>query len=140
MVPTEEMMTKLTEILGEKDAQAFLKFTQDIEAGTIENSTILEFEGDFSDKIKRTAVHTYFKSSLKKYESDTLSMGESRRIRCFLKAGLSNNKRQKNKITNWSDRNSLHQVQMPEYLSVAVLKTNFESAQAVHYISKRLKK
>jgi tRNA pseudouridine13 synthase len=29
---------------------------------------------------------------------------------------------------------------MPEYLSVAVMKQNFETAQAVHYISKRLKK
>ena len=67
------MMVKLKEILGEEDSASFLKFTKDLQDGTIENSTILEFAGDFSDKTKRSAVHAFFKSSLKKYESDTLS-------------------------------------------------------------------
>jgi hypothetical protein len=127
-IPNEQMMEKLKEIMGEKDAECFLQFAKDIEDVKIENSTILEFAGDFSDKIKRTAVHQYFKASLKKYESDTLSVGDSRKIRCFLKAGFSNNKRMKNNITNWSDKNALSGVQMPEYLSFALFKTNFESA------------
>jgi hypothetical protein len=98
------MMTKLKEIMGEEDSASFLKFTEELEAGTIENSTILEFAGDFSDKAKRSAVHAFFKSSLKKYESDTLSQGDSRKIRCFLKSGISKNKRQKVGITNWTDK------------------------------------
>ena len=119
-------MVKLKEILGDEDSASFLKFTKDLEAGTVENSTILEFVGDFSDKVKRTAVHQFFKSSLKKYESDTLSQGESRKIRCFLKSGISKNKRQKVGVTNWTDK-KVQGLEMPEYISMAVLKTNFES-------------
>jgi hypothetical protein len=52
-----------------------------------------EFEGDFSDKEKRSSVHAFFKKCLKKYESDTLSQGESRKIRVFLKSGFSGKKR-----------------------------------------------
>jgi hypothetical protein len=104
LIPTEKMMEELKAIIGEKDAASFLKFTQDLEAGTLEPSTILEFEGDFSDKEKRTACHAYFKSSLKKYESDTLSFGELRKIRCFLKSGMSNKKRQKIGVTNWTNK------------------------------------
>ena len=73
LIPSDEIMIKLKEIMGEQDSASFLKFTKEIEDGKIENSTILEFAGDFSDKAKRSAVHAFFKSSLKKYESDTLS-------------------------------------------------------------------
>lgn len=50
-------MQKVKSVLGEKDAASFLKFVNDVEDGTTERGTILEFEGDFSDKAKRTAVH-----------------------------------------------------------------------------------
>jgi hypothetical protein len=86
-------MGKLREVLGNKDADSFMKFCNDVEDGVIEKSTIMEFEGDFSEKNKRTAVHTLFKASLKKYETDTLSLGELRKIRVFLKSGLGKNKR-----------------------------------------------
>ena len=93
MVPNEETIEKLKAILGDKDTQAFVQFAKDIEAGTIESFTILTFDGDFSDKLKRTAVHQFFKASMKKYETDTLSLGEMRKIRVFYKSGISKNKR-----------------------------------------------
>jgi hypothetical protein len=86
-------MIKLRDVIGDKDADSFLKFVNDVQDGIIEKGTILEFEGDFSEKVKRTSVHQLFKASLKKYETDTLSLGESRKIRVFLKAGLGKNKR-----------------------------------------------
>ena len=139
MVPSEEIGEKLKALLGDADAAAFVEFTKDIEAGTIENSTILCFDGDFSEKQKRTEVHQFFKQWMKKYETDTLSLGETRRIRVFLQSALGKNKRAKNSISTWGHR-GMGDVQVPEYLSMAMQKTNFESMQAIHYISKRVKK
>jgi len=93
MVPNEEAVEKLKGIVGDEAAEAFVRFAEDIEAGKIENSTILTLDGDFSDKQKRTDVHHFFKQSMKKYESDTLSLGEMRKIRVFFKEGVSKNKR-----------------------------------------------
>ena len=78
---------------------------------------------------------------MKKYESDTLQVEEKRLIRAFLSDGMSKNKRQKQGISShsWGDR-ALKSVALPEVLSIALQKTNFESMQAVHYISKRVKK
>ncbi len=53
------------------------------------------FKGNYNDKEKRTKVHQFFKKFLKKYESDTLSEGQERKIRVFLKEGMGKNKRQK---------------------------------------------
>ena len=44
-------------VIGDEDAESFLKLAQDIQAGTTEPSTILQFKGDFSDKNKRTDCH-----------------------------------------------------------------------------------
>jgi hypothetical protein len=56
-IPNDETIQKLKDVLGEKDCESFLKFVNDLEDGVIEKGTIVEFEGDFSDKGKRTAVH-----------------------------------------------------------------------------------
>ena len=72
LIPNEEIMTALKEVVGEEDAKAFLEFAEDIQNEKIENSTILVFKSAFTEKAKRTAVHQLFKRMLKKYESDTL--------------------------------------------------------------------
>lgn len=72
LIPNEEIMTQLREIVGEEDAKSFLEFAEDIQNEKIENSTILVFKSPFTEKAKRTAVHQLFKRVLKKYESDTL--------------------------------------------------------------------
>ena len=56
-MPNAEIMAKLTEVVGEQDAQAFLQFAKDIEAHSIEECTILDFKGDYTEKQKRTDVH-----------------------------------------------------------------------------------
>ena len=134
-------MAELTAIIGEADAQKFLEYCKGNEDGSVEPGTLLELDSDFSDKAKRTEVHQYFKKALTKYESDTLSVGESRKVRVFFKEGFSKKKRQKLDIMNkWGNPNFGGQAKMPEYLSVALQKTNVESIQAIHYISKRTKK
>lgn len=140
LIPTEEMILRLGEIVGDEDAESFKTLTENLQNGTVEQSTILTFQSDFSDKQKRTDCHQFFKRYLKKYESDTLSIGESRRIRVFLKSGVSKNKRTKNNITNWGDKHGLGGIKVPEVLEMALMKTNFESVQAIHFCSKRLKK
>ena len=123
-IPNAEIIKDLTAIVGEADAQKFLKFAHDLESGSIELSTQLDLDCDFADKIKRTEFHQFFKRCLKKYESDTMSIGPTiRRVRVFLKSGLSKNKRQKLNINNnWGARaNKYGETQkMPDYMSVAM--------------------
>jgi tRNA pseudouridine13 synthase len=71
------------------------------------------------------------------FETDTLMEGDSRRIRVFLKHGLSANKRRKLNIIN---RKPQEEREMPQYLQVVIQKTNVDTMQAIHYIAKRVKK
>ena len=123
-VPNDSIIKNLTEIVGEADAQKFLEFAQELDAGSIELCTQLDLDSDFSEKSKRTEFHQFFKRHLKKYESDTMSIGDNiRRIRVFLKSGLSKNKRQKLNINNnwgFNKFGGQSNVKMPEYLSVAL--------------------
>ena len=84
-------------------------------------------------------MHKFFKSSLKKWESDTLIVGERKSIRVFFASGMSKNKKQKNNINRWGGCNN-NGPKLPDYISAAMKKTNIESMQAIHYISKRTKK
>lgn len=52
-----------------------------------------DFAGDYSDKVKRTEFHKFFKQSLKKWESDTLIDGDKKSVRVFFGAGMGKNKR-----------------------------------------------
>ena len=54
IIPNEETQAKLKEILTEDDFTRFIQFTHDIESKSIEQSHILNLEGDFSEKVKRT--------------------------------------------------------------------------------------
>lgn len=62
--------------------------------------------------------------------------GDRRMIRLFLTKGFSNKSRKK---MNLGDR-KIRDKTLPEYLQVVLLKTNVETMQAIHYISKRLRK
>lgn len=138
MVPNAEITEGLKKILGEKETERFVQFCKDIDTGAIEQSSIHDFEGNFADKARRTEVHQFFKRCLKKYETDTLSVEDGvRNIRVFFSKAVSKKKRQKNNITEWGGNSG---PKLPEYLSVALQKTNVETMQAVHYISKRTKK
>lgn len=92
-IPNEQIIGEMTTILGKGDTDKFVKYCQDLLSGDIEKCTILDFDSDFCEKEKRTQVHQFFKRCLKKYETDTLSVGERRTIRVFLKTGVSKNKR-----------------------------------------------
>lgn len=96
-----------------------------MEAKTIEESSIFSFDTDFSDKQRRTDVHNFFKKYLTKYESDTLSLEDGRRlIRIFFKSGVSKKKRQKQGITTkWGSiefQDYGSKIKLPEYLSFAL--------------------
>ena len=94
------------------------------------------FDEEFTEKERRAKVHTFFKESVKLYEADTIVKGESRKIQLFLKSSLSNTARKKMKMTDRKPKD----LTQPQYLKVAVLKTNVDTMQAVHYISKRIRK
>ena len=138
MVPNAEITQGLNKILGETETERFVQFCKDIDTGAIEQSSVHDFEGNFADKQKRTEVHQFFKKCLKKWETDTLSVDEhTRSIRVFFSKAVGKKKRQKMNITEWGGNSG---PKLPEYLSVALQKTNVETMQAVHYISKRTKK
>lgn len=66
-------------------------------------------------------------------------VGERKSIRVFFSSGMGKNKRQKNNINRWGSNNGTGP-KLPEYIQAAMKKTNIESMQAIHYISKRTKK
>ena len=82
-------------MVGDEDTDNFVKYTVDLSTNACELSTVFDFKTNFTDKQKRTDLHQFFKRYLTKYESDTLEIGSERKIRCFMKAGISKKKRQK---------------------------------------------
>ena len=104
--------------------------------GSVSKDTWLVLEEEFTEKERRAKVHSFFKESVKLYETDTIVKGESRKIQLFLKSSLSNTARKKMKMNARPPKDK----SQPEYLKVAVLKTNVDTMQAVHYISKRVRK
>jgi len=120
-------------------AKEFAKFKEYLEAindGALEKSSVFTFDDSIDDKNLRSAIHMLFKST-NVFETDTLMEGDSRRIRVFLKNGLSANKRKKLNIVS---RKSLEEKEQPQFLQVVIQKTNVDTMQAVHYIAKRVKK
>ena len=94
MVPNAEITEGLKKILGDKETERFVQFCKDLDTGAIEQSSIHDFEGNFADKARRTEVHQFFKRCLKKYETDTLSVGDDiRTIRVFFSKAVSKKKR-----------------------------------------------
>lgn len=139
-MPADDIQKKLKDVMCEKDHKNFIQFTHDIQDEKVEKSTILQLEGDFQDKESRTKLHQFIKQYLKKYEADTLAVGDQRSMRIYLKDGMGKNKKQKCGISNHAGRSPFGNIKMPEVLQFVVQKTNYESMQAVHYISKRVNK
>ena len=102
IVPTDDIAQKMKELFCEADYKNFMQFANDIQDEKIEKSTILQLEGDFTEKEARTKLHLFIKQYLKKYEADTLSVGDKRSMRIYLKDAISKNKRQKNGISNFA--------------------------------------
>lgn len=57
VVPKAETISKLRELMGDADTDKFVEFCSQIESKSIEESTVLDLSGDYSDKEKRTEVH-----------------------------------------------------------------------------------
>jgi hypothetical protein len=127
---------ELRKLISEKEFLRFKEYLEAINEGAQEKSSVFTFEDSIDDKNLRSAIHMLFKST-NVFETDTLMEGDSRRIRVFLKNGLSANKRKKLNIIS---RKSIEEKEQPQYLQVVIQKTNVDTMQAVHYIAKRLKK
>ena len=131
-----ETWEQLKELLSEGDYAKFHTYIEGLKDGSVSKDTWLVFDEEFTVKERRGNVHSFFKESVKLYETDTICKGESRKIQLFLKSSLSNTARKKMKM---GDRKPKDLTQ-PQYLKIAVHKTNMDSMQAVHYIAKRVRK
>ena len=114
----------------------FMEYVNDINEGAKEKSEVFTFDESIEDKGIRSTIHQTFKST-EIFETDTLMEDGGRRIRVFLKNGLSANKRKKLNIIN---RKPQEERDMPQYLQIVILKTNVDTMQAIHYIAKKVKK
>jgi len=96
-----ETWTELGELLSEDDYAKFRDYIEGLKNGSTSKDTWLTLDEEFTEKPRRAKVHTFFKESVKLYETTTLINGESRKIQVFLKSSLSNNARKK---MNMNDR------------------------------------
>ena len=113
-----------------------------LKSGQEEKSALLCFREDYADKELRARIHLYFKENVKIYETDTQvdNKNNTRMIRLFLVAGMSNKGRKRQKLTDKNRALKKDRKGMPEYVKVVIRKENMESMQAIHYVAKRLKK
>ena len=93
-----ETWTELEELLTAEDCTRFKNYVDGLKTGSVAKDTWLVFEEEFTVKERRAKVHTFFKESVKLYETDTICKGESRKIQLFLKSSLSNSVRKKMKM------------------------------------------
>ena len=85
-----ETWTNLEELLSEGDYRKFRDYVEGLKTGQVAKDTWLMLDEEFTVKERRAKVHTFFKESVKLYETDTVCKGESRKIQLFLKSSLSN--------------------------------------------------
>ena len=94
----EEHLSVIKELFTEEDYALFLTYMEELKSGVIEKSALLCLESNYADKEKRAKIHGYFKSDVKKYETDTVVDHANqmiRKIRLFLVAGMSNKNRKR---------------------------------------------
>lgn len=132
----EAKLKEFQGLVSAKEYKRFSEYLDGINDGSIEKASVFTFEESIEDKNLRSAIHMLFKST-PLFETDTLMEGDSRRIRVFLKNGLSANKRRKLNIVT---RKPQEEKEQPQYLQVVIQKTNIDTMQAIHYIAKRVKK
>ena len=75
-----ETWTQLEELLSEVDYRKFRDYIEGLKNGSISKDTWLMLDEEFTVKERRAKVHTFFKESVKLYETDTVCKGESRKI------------------------------------------------------------
>ena len=126
----------MKELLSEGDYTKFHEYIEGLKSGSVSKDTWLVFDEEFTVKDRRAKVHSFFKESVKLYETDTIVKGESRRIQLFLKSSLSNTARKKMKMNDRKPKD----MSQPQYLRIALHKTNVDTMQAVHYVAKRIRK
>ena len=70
----------LRELLSEGDYRKFQEYVEGLKNGSVSKDKWLVFDEEFTEKERRGKVHTYFKESVKLYETDTVCKGEIRKI------------------------------------------------------------
>jgi len=85
------------------------------------------------DKEKRTAIHKLIREQFPTLETHTTEIEGERKITCFLAKAVSKTKRKKMDMRT-NDNNS------KQMLHLTMMKENIESMQAVHHLSKMIKK
>jgi len=93
-----ETWTQLEELLSPTDYTRMKDYVEGLKTGKVAKDTWLVLEEEFTEKERRAKVHSFFKESVKLYETDTICKGESRKIQLFLKSSLSNTARKKMKM------------------------------------------
>ena len=94
-----DMLDQLSKLLHPEDFSRLSQFLSDLKDGILDKTSTFTFDHSIDNKDQRSQVHQLFKST-NIYETDTLMEGTSRRIRLFLAAALSQNKRRKLNIVN----------------------------------------
>ena len=131
-----ETWDQLKELLSEEDYNSFRDYIEGLKNGSVAKDTWLVFKEEFTVKERRANVHSFFKEHVKLYETDTIVKGESRKIQLFLRSSLSNTARKRMKMNDRKPKD----LSQPQYLKIAVHKTNVDTMHAVHYIAKRIRK
>lgn len=95
MAEDEQKLDKLKAILPDNEFKRFRTYLERLIEGSVEKQEVLTFEETIEDKVQRSQVHLFFKTETTIFETDTVSQGDQRLIRVFLKHALSMNKRRK---------------------------------------------
>jgi tRNA pseudouridine13 synthase len=146
---TEEAAEKAREILKE-DADRLLEHIRKINDGLCDRKEPLSLSNHtrcdnfnildhIEDKERRTQVHKFFKEQVCGFETFTKEIDGEKKVIVLLKDEMSKNKRRKLKMyiekvglkNNW--------LQTPNYKFV-MMKENIESMQAIHNMSRLIKK
>ena len=90
----------MKELLTDADYTRFKDYVEGLKNGSVSKDKWLVLEEEFTEKERRAKIHTFFKESVKLYETDTICKGESRKIQLFLKSSLSNTARKKMKMND----------------------------------------
>ena len=70
-----ETWTQLEELLSEGDYRKFREYVEGLKNGSNAKDMWLVLDEEFTVKERRTKVHTFFKESVKLYETDTICKG-----------------------------------------------------------------
>ena len=113
------------------DSKGLIDYIQGINDGVLERTAQFTIN-HIDDKEKRTKIHQLFKDHLTDFETHTSEQDGERKIIVFLGKELSKNKRKKLDMRTRKEENP--------HVKLVMMKENIESMQAIHNISKLVKK